>query len=120
MGGFRYRVRQLQTRAAEQEAFARQLIASQENERGRIAAELHDGLSRSLVIIKNRAMLSLLEPDDHDRAIEVPLRKGAQQVELLIRDNGKGFSLDAIKQDAQRKGNRHGRTGQVAGWTNAA
>ncbi len=69
-GGFRYRVRQLQTRAEEQEAFARQLIASQEHERGRIAAELHDGLSQSLVIIKNRAMLSLIQPDDHDRAVE--------------------------------------------------
>ena len=54
----------------QQEMFARQLIASQERERGRIAAELHDGLSQSLVIIKNRAMLSLIQPDDHDRAIE--------------------------------------------------
>jgi signal transduction histidine kinase len=195
-GGFRYRVRQLQARAAEQETFARQLIASQEHERGRIAAELHDGLSQSLVIIKNRAMLSLLDPDDHDRAleqlheiaeastgaidevreivydlrpiqldrlgltrsiedvlnkvtkthglalskhldevdglftkefenslyrivqeslhnivkhaaatsIEFELRKSAQQVELLIRDNGKGFSLDAMKQEPRPKG----------------
>ncbi|HMZ22143.1 MAG TPA: two-component regulator propeller domain-containing protein, partial [Blastocatellia bacterium] len=67
---FRYRVRRLRARTAQQEAFSRQLIASQEHERGRIAAELHDGLSQSLVIIKNRAMLSLIEPEDHDRAIE--------------------------------------------------
>jgi signal transduction histidine kinase/ligand-binding sensor domain-containing protein len=196
VGGVRYRVRQLQARAAAQEAFSRQLIASQENERGRIAAELHDGLSQSLVIIKNRAMLSLIEPADHDRAleqlreiadasthaidevkeiiydlrpiqldrlgltrsiedvldnvtgahglelskqlddvdgvftkefenslyrivqeslnniikhaaathIEVRLRKHAQQVELLIRDNGKGFVPGASQQHPTRKG----------------
>jgi signal transduction histidine kinase len=40
-----------------QEAFARQLIASQEAERKRIAAELHDSLGQSLVVIRNWAML---------------------------------------------------------------
>lgn len=53
-----------------QEAFSRQLLESQEAERKRIAGELHDGLGQSLVIIKNRALHSLTEPDDHDRAIE--------------------------------------------------
>ncbi len=53
-----------------QESFSRRLIESQEAERKRIAGELHDGLGQSLVIIKNRALLSLTEPDDHDRAIE--------------------------------------------------
>jgi signal transduction histidine kinase len=67
---FRTRVNRLKARAAEQEGFARQLIDSQELERTRIAAELHDGLSQSMVIIKNRAMLSVIKSDDHDRAIE--------------------------------------------------
>jgi ligand-binding sensor domain-containing protein/signal transduction histidine kinase len=53
-----------------QEAFSRQLIESQEGERKRIAAELHDGLCQSLVIIKNRALLSLNTPDDPDSAFE--------------------------------------------------
>lgn len=53
-----------------QETFSRRLIESQESERKRIAAELHDGLGQSLVIIKNRALLSLTEPEDHNRAIE--------------------------------------------------
>ena len=52
-----------------QEAFSKQLIEYQEQERKRIAAELHDGLSQSLVVIKNRAMLhrQLIEglPDPH-------------------------------------------------------
>ncbi len=53
-----------------QEAFSKRLIESQEAERKRIAAELHDGLGQSLVIIKNRALHSLTEPDNLDRAIE--------------------------------------------------
>lgn len=67
---FYIRLRQLKAKAAQQEEFARQLIDSQELERGRIAAELHDGLSQSLAIIKNRAMLSLSRPDDRDHALE--------------------------------------------------
>jgi signal transduction histidine kinase len=63
-------VRQLKAKAAQQEIFARQLIDSQERERGRIAAELHDGLSQSLSIIKNRAMLSLAKHHDQEHALE--------------------------------------------------
>ncbi|HET6977358.1 MAG TPA: two-component regulator propeller domain-containing protein [Pyrinomonadaceae bacterium] len=64
------RVRQLKAKGAQQEEFARQLIDSQERERGRIAAELHDGLSQSLSIIKNRAMLSLAKHHDQEHALE--------------------------------------------------
>jgi signal transduction histidine kinase len=52
------RVSRLQKAHAAQEAFSRQLIASQERERGRIAAELHDGLGQNLLIIKNRAFMA--------------------------------------------------------------
>ena len=46
------------------EAFARQLIASQEAERARIAGELHDSLGQHLVIIRNWSQLGAgqLEP----------------------------------------------------------
>lgn len=56
-------------RVAQQEAFARRLIDSQEHERQRIAAELHDGLGQSLVIIGRRALLSLesIEDTEHVR-----------------------------------------------------
>ena len=64
------RVRQLKAKAAQHEEFSRQLIDSQERERGRIAAELHDGLSQSLSIIKNRAMLSLAKHHDQEHALE--------------------------------------------------
>jgi signal transduction histidine kinase/ligand-binding sensor domain-containing protein len=47
------------TRAhAVQQAFTHQLIASQEAERKRIAAELHDSLGQRLVVIKNLALLA--------------------------------------------------------------
>jgi signal transduction histidine kinase/ligand-binding sensor domain-containing protein len=53
------RVRQLRRAHAVQEAFSRQLIQSQERERKRIAAELHDSLGQNLLIIKNRALMGL-------------------------------------------------------------
>jgi signal transduction histidine kinase/ligand-binding sensor domain-containing protein len=56
-GAYRFRVAQLYKKHQQQQAFSRQLIASQENERQRIAAELHDSLGQNLLIIKNRALL---------------------------------------------------------------
>jgi signal transduction histidine kinase/ligand-binding sensor domain-containing protein len=57
--GYRYRVSQLKRARATQQAFSRQLIASQEAERKRIAAELHDSLGQRLVVIKNLALMYL-------------------------------------------------------------
>jgi signal transduction histidine kinase len=54
---WRYRVGQLERDRASQQAFSRQLIDSQENERKRIAAGLHDSLGQRLVIINNRLLL---------------------------------------------------------------
>jgi signal transduction histidine kinase/streptogramin lyase len=54
-----YRVAQLKRAHSAQQAFSRQLIASQESERKRIAAELHDSLGQRLVVIKNLALISL-------------------------------------------------------------
>jgi signal transduction histidine kinase len=48
-------VSQLEQAQAAQEAFSRQLIASQEAERKRIAAEMHDSLGQRLVVIKHLA-----------------------------------------------------------------
>lgn len=64
------RVATLRQAAATQEAFSRRLIESQENERKRIAAELHDGLQQSLSIIANRANLALDKRADPERAFD--------------------------------------------------
>jgi signal transduction histidine kinase len=57
--GWQYRISQLRRAYAAQQTFSRQLIASQERERKRIAAELHDSLGQQLLIIKNWAVLAL-------------------------------------------------------------
>ena len=61
---WKYRVSQLQHAQAAQQAFSRQLIASQEAERKRIAAEMHDSLGQRLVVIKNLAYLLLRAKKD--------------------------------------------------------
>src|SRR5262249_1976039 len=48
------------------EAFSKQLIDYQEQERQRIAAELHDGLSQSLVVIKNRSAMAKHQIEDRE------------------------------------------------------
>ena len=55
----RFRLAQLHERHAEQQAFSRRLLESQEEERKRIAAELHDSLGQQLLVIKNWAMIGL-------------------------------------------------------------
>jgi signal transduction histidine kinase/streptogramin lyase len=67
---YRRRVSRLKRTHAEQQAFSHQLINSQEQERKRIAAELHDSLGQNLLIIKNRALLGLSTPDNHQRAMD--------------------------------------------------
>lgn len=63
---YRYRIGQLKSAHAAKEAFAHQLIESQENERRRIAAELHDSLGQSLVLIKNWALLGIKAVGEND------------------------------------------------------
>jgi ligand-binding sensor domain-containing protein/signal transduction histidine kinase len=62
------RVRQWHRAQGTQQAFSRRLIASQENERQRIAGELHDSLGQHLLIIKNRALLGSISADDRTAA----------------------------------------------------
>ena len=62
-------------RRAAHEEFSRQLIASQEHERKRIAAELHDSLGQDLLVVKNRALLALkadgLQPPARDQLRQI-------------------------------------------------
>lgn len=67
---WRYRVAQFRRAQATQQAFSRQFIESQESERKRIAAELHDGLGQRLVVIKNLALIVLNSPSKNIEARE--------------------------------------------------
>ncbi len=56
-----YRTNLLKEENERQKKFTEQLIESQENERRRIAAELHDGLGQQILVIKNRVELAQLQ-----------------------------------------------------------
>jgi len=62
---YRKRVSHLEQARAAQETFSRRLIDSQEQERKRIAAEMHDSLGQNLLIIKNRALLGQMAAKEH-------------------------------------------------------
>ncbi len=53
----------IRIKIAEQRAFTKKLISYQEEERKRVAGELHDGLGQDLLLIKNLALLGLQNPD---------------------------------------------------------
>ena len=61
--GYHWRIESLKKRATAQQEFSRRLIESQEQERQRIAGELHDGLGQSLLVLKSRALRALRHPD---------------------------------------------------------
>lgn len=56
---YRHRIRHLERQRQAQQEFGRRLIASQEAERKRIAAEIHDSLEQTLLVIKNQASMAL-------------------------------------------------------------
>jgi ligand-binding sensor domain-containing protein/signal transduction histidine kinase len=66
---YRARIQKLKRAQAAQEVFSRQLIASQEGERKRIAAALHDSLGQNLLVIKNWTSMAkhFLEPESRAR-----------------------------------------------------
>ncbi len=97
----RRRIARLEQARAAQAAFSRQLMQSQEDERKRIAAELHDSLGQSLAIIKNRALLSLSAPDDHERALEQLREISEASAEVIdevkeIAHNLRPYQLDRL------------------------
>jgi signal transduction histidine kinase len=67
---WRLRTAQWKQRQAVQRAFSRELLASQERERKRIAAELHDSIGQRLIVIKNLALLRLQDGNGNQAARE--------------------------------------------------
>ena len=62
-GGYFYRINKLKRENERQKSFLQQLIDSQEQERRRIASELHDGLAQEILVIKNRADLAVKQKE---------------------------------------------------------
>jgi ligand-binding sensor domain-containing protein/signal transduction histidine kinase len=79
------RVTALRRQQATQAEFSRQLISSQENERRRLAGELHDGIGQHLLIINNWAKLAVESPESLERATSL-LNVIAETATLSIRD----------------------------------
>ena len=98
---FRYRVQQVEAREAAQQAFAQQLIESQEAERKRIAAELHDGLGQQLLVIKNWAMIGLhsangaAQPHEPLTEISTTASQAIDEVRQVVYDL-RPYQLDKI------------------------
>ncbi len=64
-----FRLAQLEKISAARARFAQQLIEQQEQVSRHIAVELHDSIGQSLIVIRNRALMSLNTPDKHERMI---------------------------------------------------
>jgi signal transduction histidine kinase len=97
-------VSQLDRVQAAQQAFSRQLIASQEAERKRIAAEMHDSLGQRLVVIKHLAYLLLRSKkgaaaDDSDTQTIAEISDEASSAMAETREicyNLRPFQLDRL------------------------
>jgi signal transduction histidine kinase/ligand-binding sensor domain-containing protein len=70
VGSFEARLRRNRREHAAQQVFSRRLLESQEDERKRIAGELHDSLGQNLLVIKNRALLGLQNPTAEPPTVE--------------------------------------------------
>jgi signal transduction histidine kinase/ligand-binding sensor domain-containing protein len=99
--GIQYRLSGLRRAQAAQQAFSRDLISSQENERKRIAAELHDSLGQRLVVIKNLALMLLNQPED-GRAASVQIEEISNEASQALAEvkeisrNLRPYQLDRI------------------------
>jgi signal transduction histidine kinase/ligand-binding sensor domain-containing protein len=101
---WKYRVSQLERARVAQQVFSRQLMASQEAERKRIAAEMHDSLGQRLVLIKNLAyLLRRSKKDVHKDGDELQIIKeideeasSAIQETREISYNLRPFQLDRL------------------------
>ena len=101
VAAWKYRMTQVRRVQLAQQNFARQLIESQELERKRIAAELHDSLGQNLLIIKNRAQMGQLTARDSPEFLgqfEWILSSASQALEETreIAQNLRPYHLDRL------------------------
>jgi signal transduction histidine kinase len=98
------RVAEFKRRATVQQAFAKELIASQEMERRRISAELHDSLGQRLIVIKSlayflqRPKAASMGTDEQRQTLEEMSSEVSQAIEetRTISYNLRPFQLDRL------------------------
>ncbi len=84
MSVYYVRIRTLEKENEDKKAFTTQLIESQESERRRIAAELHDGLGQQILVIKNRVEIAKLmaeEGSDLDQQLDEIRHSATRSIE---------------------------------------
>ncbi|MDQ3020973.1 MAG: histidine kinase [Bacteroidota bacterium] len=64
--GYKKRINKIKKEKTSQEEFSRRLIESQEDERKRIASELHDTIAHDILLTKSKALLALRNPEDNE------------------------------------------------------
>jgi signal transduction histidine kinase/ligand-binding sensor domain-containing protein len=103
-----FRLRALEMQRARQQEFSRRLIESQEQERQRIARELHDGLGQDLLLIKNRALLGIEGNGISTRPAQYEaISRTASQALQQVRDishNLRPYQLDELGLTAALRG----------------
>lgn len=67
---YNYRISIVEREREQKELFSQQLIQTQEQERSRIASELHDGIGQQILVVKNRAELALKQIDKPEKLKE--------------------------------------------------
>jgi signal transduction histidine kinase len=68
---YKRRTNQLKRKAKLQQDFSKQLIDFQEEEKKRIALELHDGIGQNLLIITNRAQIGLMNESADNMKVQL-------------------------------------------------
>lgn len=82
---YKSRLDKINKEKKEQEEFSRKLIESQENERKRIASELHDTIAHEVLIAKNKADIGLKHSGEKER-VENTLREISELSSATIKD----------------------------------
>jgi len=67
---YEQRILKLKHEKAAQSGFSKKLLESQENERKRIASELHDSVGQNLILLKNRAILGIRDQEKSKMQLE--------------------------------------------------
>lgn len=83
--GYKKRITKIRNEITVQEEFSRQLIASQEEERKRIASELHDTIAHDILLTKSKALFALRNPDDND-SLKNALNEISEMSSVTIND----------------------------------